>query len=59
MMSGKLSYANKVVLAPMVRIGTLPMRRLALRNSQWQLVFRKHEKKKWNVYFQSFPKEPQ
>ena len=37
MMSGKLSYANKVVLAPMVRIGTLPMRRLALRNSQWQL----------------------
>ena len=31
MMSGKLSYANKVVLAPMVRIGTLPMRKLALR----------------------------
>ena len=30
-MSGRLKYANKVILAPMVRIGTLPMRRLALR----------------------------
>ena len=30
-MSSRLNYANKVVLAPMVRIGTLPMRRLALR----------------------------
>lgn len=26
-----LSYENKVILAPMVRIGTLPMRLLALR----------------------------
>ena len=30
-MSGGLTYANKTILAPMVRIGTLPMRRLALR----------------------------
>ena len=30
-MSGRLQHANKVILAPMVRIGTLPMRRLALR----------------------------
>ncbi len=27
---GKLSYSNKVILAPMVRIGTLPSRLLAL-----------------------------
>lgn len=26
----KLSYENKLILAPMVRIGTLPMRLLAL-----------------------------
>ena len=26
-----LTYANKIMLAPMVRIGTLPMRLLALR----------------------------
>lgn len=26
-----ISYENKVILAPMVRIGTLPMRLLALR----------------------------
>lgn len=26
----KLSYNNKVILAPMVRVGTLPMRLLAL-----------------------------
>lgn len=26
----KLSYDNKVILAPMVRVGTLPMRLLAL-----------------------------
>eukprot|EP00057_Strongylocentrotus_purpuratus_P031319 XP_784269.3 PREDICTED: tRNA-dihydrouridine(20) synthase [NAD(P)+]-like isoform X2 [Strongylocentrotus purpuratus] len=29
-MSSRLSYANKVILAPMVRIGTLPTRLLAL-----------------------------
>ena len=28
--AGRLSYANKVILAPMVRIGTLPSRLLAL-----------------------------
>lgn len=28
--TGRLSYANKVILAPMVRIGTLPSRLLAL-----------------------------
>lgn len=27
-----LSYANKIILAPMVRIGTLPTRLLALRH---------------------------
>lgn len=27
----RLNYANKVILAPMVRIGTLPSRLLALR----------------------------
>lgn len=27
---GILSYANKLILAPMVRVGTLPMRLLAL-----------------------------
>lgn len=26
----KLTYANKVILAPMVRVGTLPMRLLSL-----------------------------
>lgn len=26
----KLDYANKIILAPMVRVGTLPMRLLAL-----------------------------
>ena len=30
-MAGRLSYANKCILAPMVRTGTLPMRLLALR----------------------------
>ena len=29
--AGSLSYADKVILAPMVRIGTLPSRLLALR----------------------------
>jgi len=29
-MKKKLSYENKLILAPMVRIGTLPMRLLAL-----------------------------
>lgn len=28
----KLDYANKIILAPMVRIGTLPTRLLALRH---------------------------
>lgn len=28
----RLNYANKIILAPMVRIGTLPMRLLALRH---------------------------
>lgn len=27
---GTISYANKLILAPMVRMGTLPMRLLAL-----------------------------
>ena len=27
-----LSYTNKIMLAPMVRVGTLPMRLLALRH---------------------------
>lgn len=29
-MESKLNYENKVILAPMVRVGTLPMRLLAL-----------------------------
>lgn len=28
--SEKLNYENKIILAPMVRVGTLPMRLLAL-----------------------------
>lgn len=28
--SDKLTYDNKIILAPMVRVGTLPMRLLAL-----------------------------
>lgn len=28
--SNKLVYSNKIILAPMVRVGTLPMRLLAL-----------------------------
>lgn len=28
----RLNYANKIILAPMVRIGTLPTRLLALRH---------------------------
>lgn len=28
----KLEYGNKIILAPMVRVGTLPMRLLALRH---------------------------
>lgn len=28
--SGQLDYSNKIILAPMVRIGTLPTRMLAL-----------------------------
>lgn len=32
MSKGRLTYTNKVLLAPMVRIGTLPMRLLALRH---------------------------
>jgi len=30
MIKKKLNYENKLILAPMVRIGTLPMRLLAL-----------------------------
>lgn len=30
-MNSKIDYKNKIVLAPMVRVGTLPMRLLALR----------------------------
>lgn len=29
--SNHLQYANKIIMAPMVRVGTLPMRLLALR----------------------------
>lgn len=29
--SNRLQYANKIIMAPMVRVGTLPMRLLALR----------------------------
>lgn len=29
-MEQKLDYRNKIILAPMVRVGTLPMRLLAL-----------------------------
>lgn len=29
--NNKLQYDNKIILAPMVRVGTLPMRLLALR----------------------------
>lgn len=29
--SGTINYRNKIILAPMVRVGTLPMRLLALR----------------------------
>ena len=29
--ASRMSYANKMILAPMVRIGTLPTRLLALR----------------------------
>lgn len=28
--SGRLKYDNKIILAPMVRVGTLPMRLLSL-----------------------------
>lgn len=31
MLSQRLSYCDKIILAPMVRIGTLPMRLLALK----------------------------
>lgn len=30
-LNSKIDYKNKIVLAPMVRVGTLPMRLLALR----------------------------